>query len=102
MLFLTVACVAAGLQHLSSLQQLELLDIPCDDPQAVARLAVQLPCLRTLDLRCTFAVQWNTGKAGQLSLVAAKALTHLRLHVSPANPDTVRHLQWPPRLQVLM
>jgi hypothetical protein len=94
--------VHAGLQQLSSLQQLELLDVPCNDPLAVARLAAQLPCLCDLDLRCTFAAQWNTGTSGQqLSLAAAEALTHLRLHVSPADADTVRHVQWPPQLQVL-
>lgn len=93
---------AAGLQQLSSLQQLEVLDIPCCDPHASTCLAVQLPCLRDLDLRCTSAARWNTGTATQLSLAAAEALTHLRLHVSAADPDTVRRLQWPPRLQVLL
>jgi hypothetical protein len=94
---------AAGLQQLSTLQQLELLDIPCNDPHAVAHLAVQLPCLRDLDLRCSSAARGNAGMASQrLSLAAAKELTHFRLHVSPADPDIVRHLQWPPQLQVLL
>lgn len=34
---------AAGLQHVSSLQQMELLDVPCDDPHAVACLAAAAP-----------------------------------------------------------
>ena len=47
-------------------------------------LAWQLPRLPNLDLRCSSAAQTNTGPVIQLSNAAAKALTHLRLHVSLA------------------
>ena len=45
----------AGLQHLTTLQQLEVLRVPCDSPHAIARLAAQLPQLRSLALQLSAA-----------------------------------------------
>ena len=89
----------AGLGHLSALQRLEVLDVQCDEPCALTRLAAQLPRLRTLCLQCCSAAGLPAEMDGDLALNAA--LTQLRLQVSADNADTVLHLRWPPQLQVL-
>ena len=95
----------AGLQPLTALQQLEVLRVPCDDAQATARLAAQLPRLRSLDLRCCPMRCCAPGETHDeatvpLQLMAATALTELRLHMCGGAAKTVKCLQMPPQLQV--
>ena len=75
--------------------------MPCYDPRAVTRVAVRLPRLRSLDLRCCSAAEDLLEADDQLDLAAATALTELRLHVCSGTAARVRQLQMPPRLQVL-
>jgi hypothetical protein len=96
----------AGLQHLTTLQQLEVLRVPCDDAQGTARLAAQLPRLRSLDLRCCpmrccAPEEAHEAAAAPLDLTAATALTRLRLHMCGGAAEDVKRLQMPPQLQVL-
>ena len=96
----------AGLQKLAALQQLEVLRVPCDDAQAITRLAAQLPRLRSLDLRCCplrccSPKEIHLEAAAALDLTAAAALTQLRLHMCGGAFDTVQRMQMPPQLQVL-
>jgi hypothetical protein len=92
----------AGLHHLSALQQLEVLNVPCEKPHAMARLASQLPRLRSLRLQCCSAAGLAAKSFGKLALDAARALTKLQLRVSARDADMVRRLQLPPQLQVLL
>jgi hypothetical protein len=80
----------AGLQRLSALQRLEVLHVPCHNPHAVARLAAQLPRLRSL-LRCCSAPGLKAS-THDLVLTAATALTELRLHLSTAFADAMQQL----------
>ena len=91
----------AGLQELSRLQRLEVLQVPCTDPYAITRLATHLPALRSLELWCSSSAGAQEEAVGQLTLAAATALTELRLNVRTQAFDTVKRLQMPPRLQVL-
>ena len=91
----------AGLHHLSALQRLEVLTVPCDKPHAVARLASQLPRLRSLCLQCCSAAGLPAKSFGKLALDAARALTKVQLRVSAKDADIVRRVQLPPQLQVL-
>lgn len=90
----------AGLVHLSALQRLEVLNLPCNKPHAVACLAAQLPRLRTLFLQCCSAAGLPAKPDSMLALDAATALTALRLQVSANDVDVVQRLQFPPQLQV--
>ena len=92
---------SAGLQELSRLQRLEVVHVPCTNPNATTRLAAHLPALRSLDLWCCSTAGAHDEAAGQLTLAAATALTELRLHVCAQAAGTVQRLQMPPRLQVL-
>ena len=74
--------------------------MPCDDPHAIARLAAQLPRLRSLDLRCC-SEQEAKASTHDLVLTAATRLTTLRLHLSTAHPKFIQRQQMPPHLQVL-
>ena len=84
----------AGLQQLSCLRRLEVLQVPCTEPYAITQLAAYLPALRSLDLCCGSGV-------GPLILAAATSLTELRLRVYTYAFDTVQRMQMPPQLQVL-
>lgn len=75
--------------------------MPCDKPHAMARLASQLPCLRSLRLQCCSAAGLAAKSFGKLALDAARALTKLQLRVSAKDADIVRRLQLPLQLQVL-
>lgn len=90
----------AGFQGLSTLQQLEVLHVPCHDVHAITRLAAHLLHLRSLDWQCRPEHEVHDEAGGELSLAAATALTELKLHVSGGAAGTVRRLQMPPRLQV--
>ena len=90
----------AGLKHLSALQRLEALDVRCDKPHAVARLASQLPRLHTLSLQCCSAAGVTAKPYSVLALDAVTALTQLRLQVSADDADIVQRSRWPPDLQV--
>jgi hypothetical protein len=87
----------AGLQALSTLQHLGVLHVPCDDPHAIIRLAVQLPRLRSLDLRTSSSLGLQQD-GRQLDVAAAAMLTELRLPVSTKDADLLQRMQMPPRL----
>ena len=94
-------CLSAGLQELSRLQRLEVLQVPCTDPYAITQLATHLPALRSLELWCSWTAGAQEETVRQLTLAAATALTELRLNVRTRALDTVQRLQMPPQLQVL-
>lgn len=81
------------------LRHLEVLRMPCSNPWALASLAVQLPRLRSLDLRLCCG---DADAAKQLSLSAATALTELRMTATTDDIVLVQQMVLPPRLQVLI
>ena len=95
---LRLRCI--GLERLSALQRLEMLNLPCNKPHAVACLVAQLQRLRTLFLQCCSAAGLPARPDSMLALDAATALTALRLQISADDVDIVQRLQFPPQLQV--
>lgn len=76
------------------MQRLKVLRIPCCNMSALATLAQQLPCLRSLELRLS--------PGAPASLAAATSLTqlHLTAPATAATATALQHLPLSPGLKV--